>query len=311
MNIYHGIEKFDKLRHAVVTSGTFDGVHIGHQKILSRLKELCSKQAGESVLLTFWPHPRMVLYPSENPFKLLNSIEEKAAILEKTGLDHLLIVPFTAEFANISSDDFVREILVEKIGTKKLIIGYNHRFGKNRAGSFEALQNNAPNFGFEVEEIPRQDIDNMGVSSTRIRLALAEGDIRTAYELLGRPYELNGTVVDGNKLGRTIGFPTANIQIDFAHKLIPADGTYAVSIEIEKAVFKGMMNIGYRPTVAGASRNIETHIFDFEHDIYHKKIKVKLHDKIREEQKFDSVELLKKQLIQDRIIAQEILRKLN
>ena len=213
MKIYHGLEDFVRLENAVVTSGTFDGVHVGHQKILTRLQEVASKIGGESVVITFWPHPRLVLHPHDSSLKLLNTFEEKAERLKAQGVQHLVRIPFTKEFSQLSSEEFITRILVQTIGTKKLVIGHDHHFGKNREGSFEQLKQNASTYGFEVEEIPRQDVDHVGVSSSKIRRALEAGDIETATHFLGNPYSVTGRVVVGDKLGRILGFPTANIEI--------------------------------------------------------------------------------------------------
>lgn len=307
MNIYHGIEDFKKLDYAVVTSGTFDGVHIGHQKILARLKEVAQKNNGETVLITFWPHPRLVLYPEQTDLKLLNTFEEKAELLREQGINHLLRIPFTKEFSNLTSEEFIRKILVETIGTKKLVIGYDHRFGKNREGSFEHLKENASIYGFEVEEIPRQDIDHVGVSSTKIRNSLLEGDVSASTELLGRPYFINGRVVKGQEIGRLIGFPTANIEVDSQHKLIPANGSYAVKVKYQNQMLNGMLNIGYRPTVNGKSMTIEVHIFDFSSDIYGETIGIHFIRRIRDERKFNNINELKKQLMKDKTLAIKIL----
>lgn len=311
MNIYHGIEDFKKLDYAVVTSGTFDGVHIGHQIILNRLKEVARNNHGETVLITYWPHPRLVLYPEQTDLQLLNTFEEKAELLRKEGIDHLLRIPFTKEFASTSSESFIRNLLVEKIGTKKLVIGYDHRFGKNREGSFEHLKANAPKYGFEVEEIPRQDVDDVAVSSTKIRNALQEGKVAEAAHLLGRPYVIRGRVVTGEKIGRMIGFPTANIEIDFKHKLIPAEGAYAVRVERDNQFYNGMLNIGYRPTVGGLSRTIEVNIFNFDEDIYGENLCIHFIDHIRKEIKFHDIDELKEQLKQDQKKAAELLNKAN
>jgi riboflavin kinase/FMN adenylyltransferase len=310
MKIYRGLQDFTKLKNAVVTSGTFDGVHIGHQKILQRLEEIAEQNGGETVLLTYWPHPRLVLY-KEQQFKLLNSIEEKARLLEKSGVAHLLIIPFTTEFSQMSSERFIKNILVKRIGTKKLVIGYNHRFGKNREGSFEELRKNAPQYGFEVEEIPKQMIDHLSVSSTKIRKALDAGLVEIANEYLGKPYSLTGTVVEGDKIGRKLGFPTANIHIDFDQKLIPADGIYAVRLRHERAVYDGMLNIGYRPTFEGKKRRIEVHIFDFDKSIYGDKLMIRLFKQTRREIKFPNMELLKQQLATDKKTVQQVLKNMN
>ncbi|MTI22072.1 bifunctional riboflavin kinase/FAD synthetase [Fulvivirga sp. RKSG066] len=309
MNIYHSIEDFNKLDYAVVTSGTFDGVHVGHQTILSRLKEVAKKYGGETVLITYWPHPRLVLYPEQTDLKLLNTFEEKADLLKKQGIDHLLRIPFTKDFAKTTSEQFIRNLLVNRIGTKKLVIGYDHRFGKNREGSFEHLKKNSSKYGFDVEEISRQDVDNVAVSSTKIRNALTEGEVSTAAHLLGNPYLLQGRVVKGEKLGRMIGFPTANIEIEFRHKLIPADGAYAVFVEYEGRMYKGMLNIGFRPTVSGLNRSIEVHIIDFDKEIYGETLSIQFVDRIRPETKFEDIEALKKQLQADKTLAIDILNK--
>jgi riboflavin kinase/FMN adenylyltransferase len=307
MKIYHGIEDFTQLKYAVVTSGTFDGVHVGHQKILGRLLETAAKEGGETVVLTFWPHPRLVLHPEDTSLKLLNTFEEKAELLRAQGIQHLVRIPFTKTFSQLSSEAFITQILVDTIGTKKLIIGHDHHFGKNREGSFEQLKINAPKYGFEVEEIPRQDVDHVGVSSTKIRLALEDGDIETATHFLGNPYSITGRVVVGDKLGRMLGYPTANIEIDTAYKLIPVDAIYAVSVRYGAQRFLGMLYIGNRPTVQGIKRNIEVHIFDFNKDIYGESLTIYFHKLIRRDQKFSDLEELKHQMHRDEAEALEIL----
>ncbi len=309
MKIYHTIDDFTKLDNAVVTSGTFDGVHIGHQKILERLKEIAEKSKGETVVITFWPHPRLVLYPDDNSLQVLNTFEEKAALLKEEGIHHLLRIPFTKEFSQISSQQFIAQILVRQIGTRKLVIGYDHRFGKNREGSFEQLKINGPQYGFDVEEIPRQDVDDVGVSSTKIRNALKAGDIETASHFLGRPYMITGRVVKGDKLGRVLGFPTANIDIDSHNKLVPAEAIYAVAVEHASHVYGGMLYIGNRPTVGGTKRSIEVNIFDFDKDIYGENISIKLLASIRKDAHFVDLEALKKQLQADKESAMTLLRE--
>lgn len=307
MKIYHGIEDFTPLQYAVVTSGTFDGVHVGHQKILARVREIAKENKGESVVITFWPHPRMILHPEEESLKLLNTFEEKAALLKKQGIDHLIRIPFTREFSQLSSEDFIRKILVDKIGTKKLVIGYDHRFGKNREGSFSQLKADGPLYGFEVEEIPRQMVDAVGVSSSKVRKALEAGDMETASHLLGGPYSLTGRVVRGEKLGRLIGFPTANLELEMHHKLVPADGIYAVTVRHDQETFGGMLYIGYRPTVDGKARTIEVNIFDFDREIYGELITVFFQQRIREDIRFNDLEALRQQLHDDREKALKIL----
>jgi riboflavin kinase/FMN adenylyltransferase len=310
MKIYHGIDDFSKLSCAVVTSGTFDGVHVGHQKIFNRLCEIATRNNGETVVITYWPHPRLVLHPEDDTLKLLNTFEEKAALLKDQGIHHLIRIPFTKEFSQLTSEEFIQQILVDTIGTKKLVIGYDHHFGKNREGSFEQLKRNASKYGFEVEEIPRQDIDHVAVSSTKIRKALEEGDIETATHFLGRPYSITGRVVAGDKLGRLLGYPTANIEIDTKYKLIPMDGIYAVSIQHEHHVYKGMLYIGNRPTINGTKQNIEVNIFDFNKDIYGESLTVHIHNFIRGDIKFSDLELLKGQLKLDEIASREMLKNL-
>lgn len=311
MKIYHSLDDFTRLEYAIVTSGTFDGVHLGHQKILGRLKEIAGKNKGETVVITFWPHPRFILRPDDSSLKLLNTFEEKADLLKEQGIQHLIRIPFTKEFSQLSSEEFITKILVKTIGTKKLVIGYDHRFGKNREGSFEQLKLNGPAYGFDVEEIPRQDVDHVGVSSTKIRHALDQGDLQTATHLLGRFYSISGRVVKGDKLGRLMGFPTANIEIDTHHKLIPMDGIYAVKVEYAHQVFGGMLYIGNRPTVNGTKRNIEVNIFNFERDIYGEDLTVHFIELIRNDMKFGDLETLKQQLEKDKEIALHILKDFN
>lgn len=307
MKIYHTLEDFTRLRYGVVTSGTFDGVHLGHQKILQRLREVAEKNNGETVVITFWPHPRLILKPEEPFMKLLNTFEEKAELLRQQGINHLIRIPFTKEFSQISSQQFITEILVNSIGTKKLVIGYDHRFGKNREGSFELLKINGPSYGFEVEEIPKQEVDHVGISSTRIRKALAEGDIDTANHFLARPYSLSGRVIKGDKLGRVLGFPTANIDLDSHDKLVPAEGIYVVQVVYEKKIFGGMLYIGNRPTVDGSRRSIEVNIFEFDRDIYGETIQLLFIKLLRADSKFSDLESLKNQLQIDKELSLQVL----
>lgn len=303
MKVYYSTDDFTPVKNAVVTSGTFDGVHIGHQKILRRLAEVAEKIAGETIVITFWPHPRHVLKPDDAGHLLLNTFEEKAELLKEQGVDHLLRIPFTKEFSQLSSQDFISDVLVKKIGTRKLVIGYDHRFGRNREGSFEQLKLNGPAYGFDVEEIPRQDVDHVGVSSTRIRNALTAGDIETATHFLGRPYSINGRVIKGDKLGRMLGYPTANIDVDSNLKLIPAHGIYAAIVEVGHKRYRGMLYIGNRPTLDGTSTSIEINIFDFDRDIYGENIKVDLISTIRKDSRFDDLEELKRQMARDKEAA--------
>lgn len=308
MRIYEGINNFKRLDYAVVTSGTYDGVHKGHQKILQRMIEVARNEGGETVLISFWPHPRMVLNNDPGFLKLINTMEEKQELLRNIGINHLILIPFTFEFAQTSSEDFIKNILVDAIGTRKLIIGYNHRFGKNREGNFNNLVRDSSKYGFEVEEIPKHEIDHLGISSTIIRKSLMKGDILTANNYLGHSFLINGLVIHGDKLGKTIGFPTANLQIEEAYKLIPGDGVYAVKVMVKGNEFSGMLNIGKRPTVDGLNRKIEVHILDFTDDIYNERISITFVIKIRDEKKFKSIDHLKIQLQKDKKTIQDILK---
>jgi riboflavin kinase / FMN adenylyltransferase len=299
MQIHEGLADFPSIEYPVVTSGTFDGVHVGHQKILYRIRELAKKNNGETVLLTYWPHPRLVLYPKEHQLRLLSTFEEKVKLLRDFGIDHLIVLPFTPEFSQMSSVDFIQNILVEKIQTKCLVIGYDHKFGKNREGSFDYLQAHSAELGFSIEEISRQDVDDMGVSSSKIRTAVEGGDLPTATSYLGRPYSLTGEVVIGQQIGRSIGFPTANIQVKDDYKLLPKNGVYAVTIQVDDQQYKGMLNLGNRPTVAGEQKTIEVHLFDFSGDLYQKTVTVNFIQFLREEIKFADLEALKAQLKRD------------
>lgn len=307
MKVYTNIDDFKDVKNPVVTTGTFDGVHLGHQKIISRLKAVASEENGETVLLTFYPHPRMVLFPDDNELKLLNTQEEKIRLLEKSGIDHLIIYPFTKEFSRLTSVEFVRNILVNCIHTKRLVIGYNHHFGRNREGSFEHLKEFGPLYGFEVEEIPAQDIEHIEISSTKIRNALQTGDIETATAYLGHHYSLTGKVEGGQKLGRTIGYPTANISVDDKYKLIPADGVYAVKVEHKGKMYGGMLNIGNNPTIAGKGRSIEVHIFNFDQDIYGDDATIYFIKRLRDEAKFNGLDELKAALAKDKTNSLKIL----
>ena len=299
MKIFQGLEELEHFKFPVVTIGTFDGVHFGHKKILSRLKEIATKHNGETIVITFYPHPRMVLFPDDNDIRLLSSQEEKIVLLEQFGINNLIVIPFSKEFSRLTSLDFVRSILVNKIGTKKLVIGYDHHFGKNREGSFEHLVEFGPVYGFDVEEIPAQDIEEVAVSSSKIRNSLVEGNVELANVFLERKYSLKGIVVKGDQIGRTLGYPTANISIDFLHKLIPAFGIYLVEVLVENKKYFGALNIGIRPTFNKSKPQIEVFIIDFDQEIYGKEIEVLFVKKIREEQKFLSVAELKNQIEKD------------
>tara|TARA_Y100001972_G_scaffold128811_1_gene191908 strand:+ start:2714 stop:3643 length:930 start_codon:yes stop_codon:yes gene_type:complete len=307
MILVDNLEDFSCVDHSIVTSGTFDGVHVGHQKILRQLVETAKFHKGQSIVITLWPHPRFVLKRDPESLKLLSTFEEKAALIEEMGVDILLKVPFTKDFSELSSQSFIEDIIIKKLKTEVLIIGYDHRFGKNREGGFDYLMEHASEFGFEVKEIPREDIDHAGVSSTRIRNALAAGEVHIASELLGRHYSLSGFVKDGDRIGRSIGFPTANIDVPESYKLIPCDGAYAVYIHLGNEKFQGMLNIGWRPTVSGQERRIEVNIFNFDREIYNKRLTIEFVQLLRKEKKFDSIELLKDQLNKDKSQALDAL----
>lgn len=298
MNTYNSISEFPNKK-TVVTIGTFDGVHLGHKKVIAKIISNAKELNCESTVITFFPHPRVVLQNGES-LKLLNTIEEKKLLLDKLGLTNLIIHPFNNEFAQLSAEDFVKKILIDQLHIHKIIIGYDHRFGKNRSADIKDLLLFGQKYGFEVEQISAQEVDAIAISSTKIRTSLEEGDISLANECLGYNYFFSGTVVKGNQLGRTIGFPTANIQIAEDYKLIPKNGVYIVKSKINGKDCIGMMNIGTRPTIDGKNQSIEVHFLDQNIDLYNKKITIELLAFIREEQKFESVEALKKQLEKDK-----------
>ncbi|RSK24346.1 bifunctional riboflavin kinase/FAD synthetase [Hymenobacter metallilatus] len=306
MQVIQDPAQFPHLGNAVVTSGTFDGVHVGHQQILRRLQETARHSGGASVVITYWPHPRLVLGPPlshSEPLNLhlLNTLEERSARLTEFGVDYLLVIPFTREFAGWTSEEYIQQILLRTVGTRKLVIGYDHRFGKNREGGFDYLSQHADRYGMMVEEIPREDVDAVGVSSTRIRRALEAGDVATANRHLGYQYPLTGVVVKGRQLGRTIGWPTANIECPEPLKLIPARGVYAVMATTAAGTrHAAMLNIGVRPTVGGnLAQTVEAHLLDFDGDLYDQPLTVQFVARLRDEQKFDGLDALKAQLALD------------
>lgn len=300
------ITNYDKEHPTAITIGTFDGVHIGHQKILRRLIKNAELLDLKSTVLTFFPHPRMVLQ-KDTDIKLLNTVDEKSKILESLGLDYLIIHPFTKEFSRLSATAFVRDILVNSLRTKKIIIGYDHRFGRNRDANISDLMAFGSTLDFEVEEIPAQEIDEVSVSSTKIRKALEEGDIETANKYLGYSYMLTGIVKKGKGLGKQLNFPTANLFIEEPYKLVPKNGVYVVQCTMGKATVSGMMNIGFNPTVSGKEKSIEIHFFDLEKDLYHQKLQIDIVARIRDEHKFDSVDSLKVQLQKDKLTSLSML----
>ncbi|MCC4227407.1 bifunctional riboflavin kinase/FAD synthetase [Zunongwangia profunda] len=307
MEIHKGASAFKSDKPTVVTIGTFDGVHAGHQKIIKRLVDSARANNLESVILTFFPHPRMVLQ-KESGIKLINTIEERTDILEQSGIDHLVIHPFTMQFSRLTAREFVKEILVEKLRAKKVIIGYDHRFGRNRTANINDLKRFGEEFDFEVEEITRQDIEEVAVSSTKIRTALEEGRVEKANNYLRHPFSLKGEVVKGRGLGKEFNYPTANINIAEDYKLIPKNGVYVVRSVIEGETYFGMMSIGTNPTVGGTSRTIESFFFKLDKDLYGKRLKIDLLIRIRDEKKFNSVEELKLAMKQDEAFSKQYIK---
>ena len=309
MIIHKGAQGFKVNKGTVVTIGTFDGVHVGHQKIIHRLRENAIANDWESVVLTFFPHPRMVLQ-KDTEIKLINTIDERGRLFEDLGLDHLVIHPFTKEFSRMHAEDFVENILVNALNVKKVIIGYDHRFGRNRNANIEDLIRFGEQFGFEVEEISKQELEDVAISSTKIRNALLDGDIQRANRYLGRPIMLHGTVVSGKRIGQTIGYPTANLAVAEAYKLIPAQGVYVVQCKIDEQLVFGMMNIGTNPTVGGSIQTIETYFFDFDADLYDQSLTIEVLARIREERHFDSVEALVNAMKEDEIFSRSFIETL-
>ena len=324
MHIYHHISELSGLTNCIVTIGTFDGVHLGHQKIIQKLIEKAHQINGESVILTFFPHPRMILHPEDHQLKMINTMAEKAMLLEKLGIHHLIITPFTRDFSNQSPQEYIEQVLLQKIGMKAMVIGYDHRFGKDRSGNLAQLQQFSKVYNYDIDEIPEQDIADVAISSTRIRKALAKGDVDVANELMSHPFSLTGKVIRGDQIGRTLGYPTANLFIEESYKIIPSDGIYAVEVEIKDSrnknqvidnpfqpnqseienrkskIYKGMAYIGHRPTINGMSQNIEVNIFDFADDIYHQSIQLNFLHFIRHDIKFEGLEKLTEQLGRDK-----------
>jgi riboflavin kinase/FMN adenylyltransferase len=323
MQVHRDISNLPFFKNAVITIGTFDGVHTGHLQIINQLKKEAEQVDGETVIITFDPHPRMIISKtdlSKNPIKLLNTLSEKIELLQKQNIDHLVIVPFTLEFSEQSAEEYIKDFLVEKFHPHSLIIGYDHRFGKNRQGDYKLLEAYQSIFNFKVKEIPEHVLHHIIISSTRVRHALEEKDINTANEYLGYPYFFEGNVIEGDKLGRTLGYPTANIEVNDKTKLIPANGVYAVEVSIATdndivhqlsylKHLKGMMNIGVRPTVGGTRKVIEVNIFDFDTSIYNQTIKVYVNYFLRDEVKFNGLDALKEQLSFDKVNALKLLNK--
>jgi riboflavin kinase/FMN adenylyltransferase len=292
MRIFNSTDQLPEFTNTVFTQGTFDGVHLGHQKILKRLKDESIKAGGESVLLTFWPHPRLFLFPDDNQLKLLQTLDEKLEQLEKAGVDNVVVLPFTKEFSQMLPEEFIKDFLVNSLNVHTAIIGYDHRFGRNREGDINLLKSYEAQYNYTVLEIGPEDIDDITISSTKIRNSVLSGAVDTANAYLGRPYSFSGKVVHGKKLGRTIGYPTANLDINHPNKLIPAIGVYAVQCKVDGQVFGGMMNIGNNPTVPGKDFSVEVNIFDFSADIYDKVVEIFVVARLRDEKKFGNLEEL-------------------
>jgi len=310
VQIYYGLDHF-KAINPVVTIGTFDGVHLGHQEVISELVRISKFSGGDSVVFTFEPHPRVVVLPQEDSIRLLSTIDEKISSMDKMGIDHLVIYPFTDEFSKLSYNEFVTNILVGRMKLSCLVVGYDHRFGQGRRGDFNALEALSKSLSFSVEQLSKFLVNGKLVSSSKIRAALESGDISDANHYLGYQYPLTGRVVEGMKLGRKIGFPTANIEPFNRHKMVPGDGVYAVSVNIGDRIYNGMCNIGFRPTVNFNvdHKSIEVNIFDFEADIYGSVITMNFIEKIRDEHKFSNIYELQEQLNRDMVSAKNIISR--
>lgn len=308
LQVHRDLQNLPRFTNAVVTIGTFDGVHLGHQQIIKQLKTEADAIGGETLIITFYPHPRKIVAGGKGEVKLLNTLKEKIELLNAQGVKHLVVVPFTEGFANQPAEDYVRNFLVQKFHPHTVIIGYDHRFGKGREGDYHLLEDLGEKYNYIVKEIPEHILNEAIVSSTRVREALAGSHISTANNLLGYDYFFEGLVVEGNKLGRTIGYPTANLQIEDEEKLIPGNGVYAVNAKITSKEYQGMMNIGLRPTVDGTKRMIEVNLFDFDEDIYGATLRVYVKHYLRGEQKFGGLDQLKDQLRMDKENALQILR---
>ena len=306
MTSFNNIDEFNSTDYTILTIGTFDGVHLGHQKVLERLTKEAKNNNLKSTVLTFFPHPRTVLNPNK-PLKLINSVNERTDLLSKSKIDNLIIHPFDKSFSELDPEKYVLEILVKKLKAKIILIGYDHKFGKNRTADINDLKMYGEKYGFKVIEIKAEEISNIAISSTKIRKAISEGDISTAKEYLGYDVSLSGRIVHGKSIGRTIGFPTANVEVSEGYKLLPKNGVYLIESIINKKQVFGMMNIGVKPTLIESSKTIEINFFDFEGNLYDKNIRVNIKQFIRDEIKFESLELLKSQIQKDKINCNSII----
>ncbi len=300
MKVYHSLNNLPPFKNPVITVGTFDGVHQGHRMLIKKIKSFAKEITGESVLITFDPHPRLVVYPNEKSLQILSTLDEKISLLESEGVDHLVVVPFTNEFSLMTAKDYLKYFLIKHFHPAIIVTGYNHSFGHHRDGNIEMLRKFKNEFHYQIEELNKQLIDDIAVSSSRIRIALNEGDIEMATHLLGHYYSITGRVTRGQQFGNKIGFPTANIEINDALKLIPADGVYAVLVNFKNQQLKGMMNIGFRPTVDGVHHKLEVHLLDFYQDLYKEQLEIHFVKRLRDEKKFLSIDALKEQLAKDK-----------
>lgn len=307
MRVFRELSGLPAFKNSVITIGTFDGVHKGHQKLIERIKTLSKQIGGESIIITFHPHPRIVINPEDKSLRLLNTIDEKVALLEKYGVDNVVIVPFSRDFSEQSASDYISNFLVENFHPKYIVIGYDHKFGKNRSGDYKLLEKMKAEYGYEMEEITKEMLDDIGISSTNIRNAISNGEIKLANELAGHNYTLSGTVVRGLQNGRKLGFPTANLQVNDEYKLVPKTGIYAVLVHHQGQKYKGMLSIGYNPTFDGKAQTIEVNILDFDRDIYGDSLTLEFIDYIRDEKKFDGVEALIEEIKNDEIKTRKIL----
>ena len=312
MIVHHDLKQLPNFKNAVITTGAFDGVHIGHQEIINRMKQIALEIKGETVIVTFHPHPRKVISSIPGEIKQLTSLEERIELLTQSGIDHLVVVKFDYAFSNLSADEYIKAFLFDHFHPHTILVGYDHRFGNGRNGNYDLLEKFGNELGFKVEQIHEKIIEQEIVSSTQIRNYILEHQIEKANVLLGYPYLFDGFVVRGNQIGRTIGFPTANLHINDEEKIIPSNGVYAVKVKgncLGNIIYNGMMNIGIRPTVDGQKKVIEVHILDFDQDIYEQNLTVMVYEYIRGEVKFDGLEALKAQLAKDKITTAAILKK--
>lgn len=307
MRVFKELDRLPEFKNAIITIGTFDGVHLGHQQLIHRIRELADQRAGENIIITFHPHPRFVINPDDRSLKLINTLEEKLELLEKYGVDNVIVAPFSVEFSQIPAIEYVKDFLVGNFHPAVITIGYDHRFGRNRSGGIELLKEYAKVFDYEVEEISAEMIEDMTISSTKIRNAIESGEVEMARALLGHYFSLRGYVTKGRQVGHQLGFPTANIELTVDYKIVPQTGVYAAWAKYEGKRFPAMMNIGYRPTFEGSDKTIEVHILDFDKDIYGEELQVDFVKMIREESKFDGADALKAQLQKDQEAAQQIL----